>query len=160
MIDGIDMGMENRSSPRQTSTAGRFRRRMGAKALVTSNGRVLLVRERHADGTPFWTLPGGGLCPDESAPEGLRRELDEELDCRARVAEPVSKFWYIHRSCGETVSVYTVYDCSLLSEPAPNAEEGVFESRWVDPDSVPTGTLPQVQYVCETAVGRAVPASD
>jgi len=150
--------MANRSPPQQTGR--QFSRRTGAKALVTSGGRVLLVRERHADGTPFWTLPGGGVAPSESAPEGLCRELIEELDCRARVAEPVSEFWYVHHSCEETVSMYTVYACSLLSEPAPNAAEGIFESRWVDPDAVPTGTLPQVEYVCKTAVGRSVPASD
>lgn len=32
------------------------------------------------DGTdPFWITPGGGLLPNESAEQGLRRELNEEL---------------------------------------------------------------------------------
>jgi len=156
--------MANRSSPRQESSpapvAGRFRRRTGAKALVTNAGAVLLVRERHADGTPFWTLPGGGVDAHESAAAGLRRELVEELRCRVRVSEPVTRFWYVHHSCEETVSVYTVFDCDLLSTPTPNPGEGVFEHRWVDPTDPPTGTLPQVQYVCENFACRGDAAGD
>jgi len=156
--------MENRSSPQQESSptpvTGQFRRRTGAKALVTRDGTVLLVQERHADGTPFWTLPGGGVDAHESAADGLRRELVEELHCRARVAEPVSTFWYIHHSCDETVSVYTVFDCELRSSPTPNRIEGILEHRWVDPQDPPTGTLPQVQYVCENFAGQGDVAGD
>jgi len=47
--------------PTGTPLGRRFRRRRGAKALVATDRRVLLIRERHADGTAFWTLPGGGL---------------------------------------------------------------------------------------------------
>jgi len=35
--------------------------RRGVKALIERDGAVLLVQERHDDGTPFWTLPGGGV---------------------------------------------------------------------------------------------------
>lgn len=151
--------MVNGSASRQESSGetltGRFEPRTGAKALVTGDRAVLLVRERHSDGTPFWTLPGGGVCTHETPMEGLRRELVEELDCRARVADPVSTFWYAHDSLDASVSVYTVFDCSLLSEPAPNPAEGVFEARWAEPDSLPSATLPQVRYLCRAAVGGA-----
>ncbi len=46
--------------------SGQYRYRTGAKALVTSAAKVLLVRERHADGQPFWTLPGGGVHSHEA----------------------------------------------------------------------------------------------
>jgi len=154
--------MVNGSTSRQESaseTLGQFEPRTGAKALVTSDRAVLLVREHHSDGTPFWTLPGGGVCPHETPVEGLHRELAEELDCRARVSDPVSAFWYAHDSLDASVSVYTVFDCSLLSEPAPNPDEGVFEAQWTEPDSLPPATLPQVRYLCENAVGGAT-ASD
>ena len=148
--------MVNGSTSRQAAAAetltGQFDPRTGAKALVTSDRAVLLVRERHADGSPFWTLPGGGVAAHETPAEGLRRELAEELHCRARVADPVTTFWYAHDSHTAEVSAYTVFDCALLSEPVPNPGEGVFESRWVEPDSVPAATLPQVRYVCERAV--------
>jgi len=129
---------------------GRFYRRRGAKALVTSGQRVLLVRERHADGSVFWTLPGGGVEGHECPREGLARELDEELCSRSHVGDPVSTFWYAHQSCDATVTRYTVYDCSLLAPPTPNAAEGIEAARWVDPDDPPTETLPQVRLVCNS----------
>ncbi len=148
--------MVNGSTSRQESASekltGRFEPRTGAKALVTSDRAVLLVKEHHSDGTPFWTLPGGGVCPHETPVEGLHRELAEELDCHARVSGPVSTFWYAHGTLDASVSVYTVFDCSLLSEPAPNPDEGVFEAKWTEPDSLPSTTLPQVRYLCEDAV--------
>ncbi|MBX0286927.1 NUDIX hydrolase [Haloarcula salinisoli] len=148
--------MVNGFASRQESTAetfsGRYQPRSGAKALVTSDRAVLLVRERHSDGTPFWTLPGGGVSAHETPTEGLRRELVEELGCRARIDEPVSTFWYAHDSLAASVSVYTVFDCDLLSEPAPNPAEGVFEAQWAEPDALPPATLPQVRYLCANAV--------
>lgn len=150
-------------SPRQVTSdpyPSRFNRRTGAKALVTNGQAVLLVKERHADGSPFWTLPGGGVESAETPREGLGRELVEELGCDAHIEAPVSAFWYVHESLTETVSHYTVFGCSLLSTPEPNRAEGVFETRWVDPDAVPTATLPQVEEVCRTATARPMPADD
>jgi len=151
--------MVNGTTSRQESSGetltGRFEPRVGSKALVTSDRAVLLVRECHSDGTPFWTLPGGGVCTHETPTEGLRRELVEELGCRARVSDRVSTFWYAHDSLDATVSVYTVFDCSLLSEPAPNHDEGVFEAQWAEPDSLPPATLPQVRYLCRETVDGA-----
>jgi len=149
--------MVNGSTSRQESMgeslAGQFEPRSGAKALVTSDRAVLLVREHHSDGTPFWTLPGGGVDAHETPAEGLRRELVEELHCRAHIEDPVSTFWYAHDSLDEAISVYTVFDCDLLSAPDPNPDEGVFEACWADPESLPPATLPQVRYLCADAVG-------
>ncbi len=135
----------NAVTERQTE----FQIRNGAKALVTSGSNVLVVKERHSDGTPFWTLPGGGVHDGESAADGLHRELDEELNCRAHVDGPLTQFWYTHDSLENTVSEYTVFDCTLLSDPVPNEEEGVFEARWATPSALPSATLPQVRHVCQ-----------
>jgi 8-oxo-dGTP diphosphatase len=153
-------GSASRGDATSETLTGLFEPRTGAKALVTSDRAVLLVRERHGDGSPFWTLPGGGVCAHETPSEGLRRELVEELRCRAQVEDPVSTFWYAHDSVDETVSVYTVFECSLLSEPVPNPGEGVFESRWAHPESLPPATLPQVRYLCQSAVESPTAADD
>lgn len=121
--------------------------RRGAKALVASASRVLLVRESHADGRAFWTLPGGGARPRESLADAVRRELDEELGCIAVVDAPVSRFWYAHLSIPSTVSIYTVFDCAVAPDVQPVRSEGVFESRWIDPDRPPANTLPQVRQL-------------
>lgn len=121
--------------------------RRGVKALVASAARVLLVRERHADGRAFWTLPGGGVRPGEPLADAVRRELDEELGCVAIVDDSVSRFWYAHRSTPSTMSVYTVFDCAVASGVQPVRSQGVLELRWIDPDRPPARTLPQVRHL-------------
>lgn len=123
--------------------------RHGAKALVRtpSSSRVLLVREQHADGRDFWTLPGGGVEPGEGPGEALRRELEEELGSDGLIGDPVDAFVYAHQSTPWTVSVYAVFDCALTSSTDPTRAEGVFEAQWVDPAAPPARTLPAVRYL-------------
>lgn len=125
----------------------RFCLRRGVKGLVTSEESVLLVRERHTDGTPFWTLPGGGIESGETARTALKRELDEELQCVCVPGGPVASFPYVHSSLERTASVYVVYDCGLLTKPEPNESHGVWATRWATPGSLPVRTLPQVRAV-------------
>lgn len=130
------------------ATGGRLR--SGAKALIRSSDLVLLVREHHADGTPFWTLPGGGIQAGEDDREALERELVEELGCRSVIRKPVATVYYAHHSCSQTLSAYRVFGCQLLDQPTPNAAEGVQAARWVPPESPPAQTLPQVRWVLRT----------
>lgn len=123
--------------------------RRGAKALITGANRILLVKERHQDGSVFWTLPGGGVEPDESETTALRRELFEELRCRAAVEGEITRFLYAHRSCENTVSICTVFNCTLVSPATPNDQEGIYEKRWLPFDQLPSSTLPQVRYVVD-----------
>jgi 8-oxo-dGTP diphosphatase len=136
----------------QDDGADRFRVRRGVKALVRSSGRVLLVRERHADGTPFWTLPGGGAHPGESLGTALRREIEEELCCRSVVGDPVASFWYAHRSLDRVASVYTVLDCALAGSLTPVPSE-ITGTRWVHPSTLPARTLPGVEMALKETVG-------
>jgi len=146
--------MANQSTATETPTAERLpseiRLREGAKALVTGSEGVLLVRERHTDGTPFWTLPGGGVHGHETLAEGLRREMTEELHCACHVADRVTEFWYAHDSLENVVSRYAVFDCALLSTVTPDQDEGIDAHRWASPTALPPRTLPQVRQVCQS----------
>ncbi|MYC29944.1 MAG: NUDIX domain-containing protein [Chloroflexi bacterium] len=51
------------------------KKRNRATALVTNEGRLLLVRER---GAKRWSLPGGGMKKGEDPVAAAIRELDEE----------------------------------------------------------------------------------
>lgn len=124
-----------------------LRLRAGAKAKITAGEAVLLVKERHADGSAFWTLPGGGVDPGESPVDGLRRELREELDCRVLVGDRTDTLLYAHHSTAGTLSTYSVYECALASEPTPRPEEGTLEYRWACPGEFPPRTLPQLRLL-------------
>lgn len=127
--------------------------RPGVKGLVATESRALLVRERHADGTHFWTLPGGGIHETEMPDDALERELAEELRCRCVPGDQVTSFWYAHVSLPDTVSVYSVHECALLTKPTPVSDEGITDLTWAGPDAIPPRTLPQVKLVLERALG-------
>lgn len=128
-----------------SSISERYSFRTGVKAICPIAGRVLLVKERHTDGSPFWTLPGGGIHQDETLREGLMRELLEEIDSEIHIREPVGSFFYVHKSKLQ-VSKYVVFSCTMLSNCRPRLIEGILDHRWVDPHGLPRRTLAPVRY--------------
>lgn len=129
--------------------------RESAKALATRGSRTLIVKERHADGSAFWTLPGGGIEPAEYRTAALRRELVEELQCRGTVGDMIDRFWYAHTGRANTVSLWFVYD-TLVATANPNLAEGVLAKRWARPDELPPNTLPQVRYLVDSYVSGGI----
>lgn len=59
----------------------RDKRRIGVRAVIYKDGKILAVRHKDRKGKPknFWAIPGGGLDPGESLVMGVRREIKEEL---------------------------------------------------------------------------------
>lgn len=129
--------------------------RNAAKALLTCGDRVLLTAERHADGSRFWTLPGGGVEAGETFRDCLCRELIEEIRCIAVAGEYVTTMLYAHQSCPKTISRYAVFDCSLQSGISASRVDGIDGYALVHPTELPSGTLPQVRWVIETATNSA-----
>lgn len=140
-----------RDLARERSAPARIGRciREGAKALFAVNGRCLLVKERHADGRPFWTLPGGGLESGESPTAGLRREVLEELCCRVTVGDRIGQYCYAHTRPDVALSQYVVYRCQPRDPPTVNRWEGVLDYCWVNPSDPPPSTVPQVRRMLE-----------
>lgn len=118
--------------------------RLGAKALCYDHGRVLLIRERREDGSTFWTLPGGGIKPNESLPEGLCRELMEELRCQITIDEAIGRCAYEHTT-RELVTLYIIFACELVGAPIPNPAEKIVAQRWINPRDPPATTLAPVR---------------
>lgn len=51
---------------------------MAAYAICVRDGELLLARGRDDDGTPEWTLPGGGMDHGEDPYDTVVREVEEE----------------------------------------------------------------------------------
>jgi len=128
--------------------------RLGAKALLWADDRVLLVRERRADGSTFWTLPGGGIRAGESPTDCLRRELAEELHGRVAVRQPVTTCSYRHRSDPRLTTMYVVFAGRLTDPPVPAWQEGVIDARWVAPEDPPETTLAPFRRVLRRVGSR------
>lgn len=135
-------------SLQSVSSAQHCELRRAVKGLISVGERLLVVRETHDDGSPFWTLPGGGVESGESDTEALEREIAEELRCHVEVGERQTSVWYAHSSA-ERLSQYVVYDCTLHSRPRPNPVEGIRGCRLVRPSGLESCTLQQVRYVID-----------
>lgn len=124
-------------SPEPQSDSTMTGNRMGAKALFTADGELLLIEEGRDDGSSFWTLPGGGVSPGESLRASLRREINEELQCQATCGIPVGTCTYEHTTFGDVTTVYTVFECTLVSQPMANGDEDILTFEWVAPTELP-----------------------
>ncbi|MEG0711102.1 MAG: NUDIX hydrolase, partial [Niameybacter sp.] len=57
-----------------------------AAAIILNNRReLLLLRQKNPDtGFEWWTLPGGGMEPEESVIDTIVREVEEECNAKCR----------------------------------------------------------------------------
>lgn len=122
--------------------------RAGAKAVVTAGETVLLVRERHSDGSVFWTLPGGGVETDETVREALRREIREELRCDCALGRQLAACVYDHRHL-PVKTVYAILSAELEAVPRPNPSEGIVDHEWKHPANLPPATLEPIRDTLE-----------
>ena len=110
--------------------------RTAAKAIIIRDGRLLVTRNRNADGD-WYALPGGGQSPGETLPDALIRECLEELGCRVRVGRLLFVRDYIGRNHefadhdGGAHQVELMFECGL--------EPGEEPRRPTEPDSMQVG---------------------
>lgn len=53
-------------------------------AAIIKNGSILMVQHQH-DGRSYWTLPGGGIEPNETLEDAVIREVQEETNLQVHV---------------------------------------------------------------------------
>lgn len=103
---------------------------VAAGILCDSRGRVLIA-ERLGDG-PFhsmWEFPGGKICPGETAPQALSRELAEELGIEVTACSSFMNLRHEYDDRIVTIEFFIVSDWN--SDPI--GREGQ-ELRWVQKD--------------------------
>lgn len=98
-----------------------------------ADGRVLLVRSRQHAG---WGLPGGLLQRGETPPEGLAREIAEELSIVVPAERLAASRQHTIIDSG-TQQVTVVFAVALEGRPRVDGDE-VLEARWFGEVDLPT----------------------
>ncbi len=103
-------------------------------AVIHRNGEILIAR-RPESGLlgGLWEFPGGKLEPGESLPQGLRREIMEELGVSVAVGEPFGV--YRHGYTHFKVTLHAFHCQVEAGEPQPLHAS---EIRWVLPEAMNT----------------------
>lgn len=92
---------------------------------VLDDGRLVLVRQyRYAVDARVWELPAGRRDPGETAEEGARRELEEEVGLRAGKLEPLLVFWTTPGFCDEVMHLFRATDLQAVP-PRPEGDERI-----------------------------------
>ena len=127
-------------------TAALFRQ--GVRAVVIDSAeRILLVRFDFADGE-LWATPGGGVEPDETPEEAIRRELHEEVGLRGVELGPViwrrEHVFTFDRYAGQRETFFLVRRWSSQETPLMSVDELAAEklggSRWWSLEELTTST--------------------
>ena len=125
--------------------------RSGAKALILQNGKILLNRCRHADGSIYYDLPGGGQMQHEPLEQALLREVREETGLGVRIVRfaALSEEIYTSPSLQKRFPDYThrvlhVFLAEPTGETFPAAETdmGMEGYEWIPLEAVPS--LPEL----------------
>lgn len=123
--------------------------RQGVRAVVIDDAeRILLVRFDFADGE-LWATPGGGVEPDETPEEAIRRELHEEVGLRDVELGPViwrrEHVFAFDRYAGQRETFFLVRRWAALEAPLMSVEELAAErlggSRWWSLEDIRTSPL-------------------
>jgi 8-oxo-dGTP diphosphatase len=118
--------------------------RISAKAIIIEDGRLLVVRNRDAEGD-WYMLPGGGQEYGETLPSALNRECLEEIGTAVRVGRLRFIRDYIaehHEFAdeGDAHQVELMFECTLTSAPQRGGQPDAMQTGidWIN-----VGTLTQ-----------------
>ncbi|AHK45072.1 NUDIX domain-containing protein [Ensifer sp. ENS11] len=101
-------------------------------------GRVFLVRHSYL---PGWHLPGGGLDRDETALEGLLRELHEEGNLETTAPPTLVQVYYNRRTSRRDHVVF--YRCDGVRQTLPKVPDlEIAASGFFALDALPDDTTP------------------
>ncbi|KUO42115.1 MAG: hypothetical protein APU95_03895 [Hadesarchaea archaeon YNP_N21] len=109
----------------------------GVGALITRDGKVLLIKRRYEPGEGKWSIPGGLIELGERAEEAVKREVKEEIGLEVEVERLIDSADIIVRE-GERIKYHFVL-LGFLCKPTsgnlkPNQE--VMDVGWFSSDEL------------------------
>jgi 8-oxo-dGTP diphosphatase len=117
--------------------------RVGVYAVIFDQERVLLAHRRDID---WWNLPGGGMEPDETVEEAMRREVREETGLDVVVERLIGVY-----SKPQKQEVVLTFRCGVVGGTLSATEESR-ECRFFSPAALPPNTLPKHRQRVEDAL--------
>lgn len=112
-----------------------FLGKVAQKAIIHCEGKVLLTRDPRTPDT--WELPGGRLNIDELPPEGLKRELFEELGVECDIENVLYVKQFLQGNERDQRSLVLVYTANMGkdSKIRPDSKE-VIEYGWFSKEEI------------------------
>jgi 8-oxo-dGTP pyrophosphatase MutT (NUDIX family) len=138
--------------------------RLGAKAALVHEGRILLIEYDDGGDSLHYNLPGGGIEPGERIRAALQREILEETGCRAEIGPLLLASEYFppdHRFAFGTLPKLTlIFQASLIPGTAQEAPSAPDESqtgvRWFPLDQIPASLIPHFHDLLLQALAGGV----
>lgn len=98
-------------------------------AVIVEDGKILCAQRGPSKSLPLlWEFPGGKIEEEESPQEALKREIDEEMECKVDIGEQVEHTVYEYDF---GIVHLTTFFCSLR-EGRPSLTEHV-AMKWLQP---------------------------
>jgi len=123
----------------------KLKKRIAAGALVKARdtGRVLLLLRTHFVYHPnTWGLVAGAIEEGETHLEGLKREVEEELQIDPDIIE--YKFMFQEHDSNRNTDFY-YYEGFTDSEFIPTLDEENLDYGWFEKDDTPTPLYPDIE---------------
>lgn len=124
-------------------------------ALIWRDGLLMLARRGPSRSMPgLWEFPGGKLEPQETEPQALARELQEELSLTVQVCEHFQTVTHTYPTFHITLSIW---HCVIKSgEPVLTEHDAI---AWVAPTTLPQYALTDADVPVAEALTRLAPWS-
>jgi NAD+ diphosphatase len=113
-----------------------------AGAILEYDGKIILIKRNNEPRKGKLDLPGGFVDPKETAEEGVRREIKEELGINVGTLKYVGSYPNVYEYKGVTYNTCDLFFCSKIDSLPTEIDQGeIAELVLIDPSKIPLGEI-------------------